>query len=91
MTRNIPRKRLFHQIPPCSVLPSFLSDDDLLVEDKGYRLRCPGCNTPQTVPVTCSVGRKRAEHGGFHRIHEDAGVVREGLCISPFLDFVSGM
>ena len=36
-----------------------------------------------------SVGRKR-QHG-LHRTHGDARVVREGLCIGPFLDLVSGV
>ena len=40
--------------------------------------------------LAVSVERIR-QHGGLHRTHTDANVVREGLYIGPFPDFVSHM
>ena len=62
-----------------------------MVEDIGCRLRVLGAvRSKQFELLAGSVGRKR-EHGGLHRAYENARVVREGLCIGPFLDLVSGV
>ena len=72
------------------ISPSFSLDDDLLNEDMVDPVVPGATRTKQSELRAGSVGRKR-EHGGLHRTHEDARVVREGLRIGPFLDFVSGM
>lgn len=72
VTRNIPRKYLFHQIPL----------------GRGYRLSTP-LSYAQHAPNSLSYLPTPWGINGLstvvdRRIHEDARVVREGLCIGDF-------
>jgi len=69
---------------------SFSLDDDLLNEDTVDSVVLGATPSKQIELLAVSVGRK-LERGGLHRTHETARVLREGLCIGLFLDFISGM